>query len=391
MAVSKKQVVQDVHPDDLEAGGTAIEKMLSQVDVAAQMKDLKSQILETKSPSKRNTLVKRLKYIAALNKMDMAPEDAYMMRVMPVAPPLIRPPINMGGNRIEYADVNQLYRDHMLVNGALKDIKDIYPNEQLVNERKALYEGAKAVVGLGDAITGSSRGKQLQGFVKQISGNIGPKGGFFQSKLLSRKQDFSGRATIYADPTLEFNQAAIPEEMLWNLLKFHIIRDLVKNGYDYVTATKAWDTRNDAAKASFSRTVKNVPILGTRAPTLMRTNIGAWYAKPVQGKTIGINPLHLKYLAADFDGDATSWYAPMLPESIEEAKKVLTPSAHIYDYRKGHGIPLAEIGHEAIIGSTHMTEPDKTQEIKTFKTEAEVLDALKKGLISENTPIRLED
>ncbi|EJD68181.1 DNA-directed RNA polymerase subunit beta', partial [Bacillus sp. 916] len=164
-----------------------------------------------------------------------------------------RPSMQMGGNRIEYSDANVLYRDHMLVNNSLKDVKDFLPNDQLINERKALYDGAKAVFGLGDAITGSSRGKQLKGFVKQISGETGPKGGFFHSKLLSKKQDFSGRATIYAEPNLGFNEVAVPKDQLWTMYEFHIIRDLVRNGYDYVTAKKAVENRDTAATNSFNK------------------------------------------------------------------------------------------------------------------------------------------
>jgi len=47
-------------------------------------------------------------------------------------------------------------------------------------------------------------------------------------------------------------------------------------------------------------------------------------------------------------------------------------------------------GHEAIVGSTYMTEPDTTQEVREFSSEEDVLNALKEGAISENTPIPLK-
>jgi DNA-directed RNA polymerase subunit beta' len=212
----------DANVDDLVSGGEAIRQMLGSLDVSSQIKELKQQVLDTKSPSKRDSLIKRLRYLAGLQKLDIKPDQAYILHNMPVAPPIIRPAVQMGNNRIEFSDVNNLVRDHITVNNSLKGVKDILPNDQLINERKALYEGAKAVFGLGDAITGSSRGKQLKGYIKQISGETGPKGGLFHSKLLSRKQDFSGRATISANPDVGFNEAAVPIDMLWTMYESEI-------------------------------------------------------------------------------------------------------------------------------------------------------------------------
>jgi len=230
---------------------------------------------------------------------------------------------------------------------------------------------------------------EVKGYVRQISGTSGPKGGLFHSKILSKKLDFSGRGTIYAEPNLGFNEAAIPVDMIWTTYYFHILRDLVKQGFDFVSAKKAIEARNPSAQASFNKLIKQIPVLLNRAPTLMRTNITAHYPVPIKGKTIGINPLHLPFYAGDFDGDALSIQVPMTPEAIEEAKQKLLPDKHIFDYRKGVGNSMVYPGHEAILGSMHLTDPDMKQETVHFKTEAEALTALKAGIIKENTPITI--
>lgn len=383
------QKSQTIDTELLKVGGPAFEELLSHINLKNQYNGVHEEILATKSPSKRDTLIKKIKYLDGLLKNDLKPHEAFIIRNIPVAPPLARPTLVMGNNNIEYADANHLYRDHMLVNEAFKGIKDFLPNDQIVTERKAIYDGAKSVFGLGDAITGASRGKNLKGFIRQISGTSGPKQGFFHSKLLSKKLDFSGRGTIYAEPNLGFNEAAIPEDMIWVTYEFHIIRDLVKQGFDYVSAKKAVDSRNPAARASFSKLIKQIPVLLNRAPTLMRTNITAHYPIPVKGKTIGINPLHLPLYAGDYDGDALTLQVPMTPEAIEEAKTKLLPEHHIHDYRKGLNNSMVAPGHEAIIGSVHMTEPDHTQKAVHFNTEEDALAALKKGTIQENTPITI--
>ncbi len=387
--MAKETTKEDIHTDKLLVGGPAFEALLAKVDINKQFEGIKKEIKVTKSPSKKDDLIKKLKYLEGLRRADLKPQNAYILRNMPVAPPLTRPTMVMGNNKIEYADVNNLYRDHMLVNGSFKDIKDFLPNSQLTVERKALYDGAKAVFGLGDAITGASRGKNLKGYIRQISGTSGPKGGLFHSKLLSKKLDFSGRGTIYAEPNLGFNEAAIPEDMVWTTFDFHIMRDLVKNGFDFVTAKKAIAARNPMAQASMAKLIKQVPILLNRAPTLMRTNITAHYAVPIKGKTIGLNPLHLPLYAGDYDGDALTIQVPMTPEAVEEARNKLLPEHHIHDYRKGLGNSMVAPGHEAVVGSVHMTEPDETQATVHFRTEEEALAAYKAGTIKENTPIKI--
>jgi DNA-directed RNA polymerase subunit beta' len=121
----------------------------------------------------------------------------------------------------------------------------------------------------------------------------------------------------------------------------------------------------------------------------MKTNITAHYPVPIEGSTIGLNPLHLPLYAGDYDGDALTVHVPMTPEAVEEAKTKFLPQHQVFDYRKGIGNSMIMPGHEAIIGSVYMTEPDMRQKIKTFKTEKEALDALKKGEITENTPIKI--
>lgn len=377
------------HDLDLKTGGSAVHDMLSMVDVKAQLAQLKEEIHKVKSISKRDDMIKQIKYLSSLEHADIRPEHSYIIHHMPVIPPVARPIIPKSGNRIEYADVNKLYQDHILTNNRFDEIKDDLEHSELVQQRSDLYDGAKAIMGVGEAITGSSRGNELKGFLKQIGGEGGPKTGLFQSKILSKKQDFSGRATIYAEPNLGFNEIACPEEMIWTMYKFHIIRDLVRSGYNYVEAKKAVEDRTTAAKASFSKLIKQIPIIANRAPTLMQSNVTAHYPVPIKGKTLGINPIHLPLYAGDFDGDALTVHVPMTPEAVEEAKKKLLPEHHIYDFRKGLGTSLIAPGHEAILGSMHLTDPDMSQETRTFKSEQEVLEALKRGEVKENTPIRI--
>jgi DNA-directed RNA polymerase subunit beta' len=375
--------------EDLLVSGHAFKEMLSHISLDKKMEQLRKDYKDAKSISKKDILMKQMKYVNGLKNTGLSPKEAFVISHMPVIPPEMRPATVMGGNRIEFADVNNLYRDHMTINGSLKDNVNLLPPEMLINERAEAYAGVKAIVGLGEAISPNSRGRSVKGLLRQVAGEGGPKTGLFHSKILSKKQDFSGRATIYAEPNLGFNEAAVPKDMLWDMYKFHMLRDLSKQGYDYVSSERAWNERTPSAETSFNKVIKQVPVLINRAPTLMKSNVTAVYPVAIKGTAMGINPIHLPLFSGDFDGDALSLYLPMSPEAVEEAKKKILPEHQIHDYRKGMNQSLVSPAHEAILGSMHLTDPDMTQEVVKFKTEQEALAALKAGTIKENTPIQI--
>lgn len=375
--------------DEVHYGGAAFTALFQSLDVDKHLHAAKNDALTGTSVAKRDKAVKRLKYLAGLKKLGMTPDRAYMIHNVAVLPPVARPVIVQGGGRLDYSDINNLYKDHMLINTPMKKALEDLPPEALTQQRKALYDGLKAISGLAEPISGASKGKGLKGLLIQVAGDGSPKGGLFHSKILSKKQDFSGRGTIYAEPRLGFNEMAIPKETLWTMYKFHVVRDLAKQGYSYVDAEKAYANRTDAATAVFGKVLKEVPIMANRNPTLMKSNISAFFPVPIEGSSIGVNPLHLPMFAGDYDGDALSLFLPMGPAAVKEAKEKLMPSKQIFDARMGYGESLIAPGHEAILGSVHLTEPDMSQKPQHFETEEHVLAALKAGHIEDNTPITI--
>ena len=389
---SLEEVVEALDEEEGSVGGNAFDEILNDMDVDKELDRTKKQYHETKSKTKKDEMVKKMKYLEGLRKEGYKkPGDAYMMRNMPVLPPVMRPVVDQGANKMEFSDVNRFYRDHLILNNSFKEVKDRLPPEMLTKERHDFYKGSKAIAGLGEAIDPQTKQKGLKGLLTQVSGSTGPKHGMFQDKLLSKKQDFSGRVTISAAPEVGFNEANIPKDQMWTMFKMHIIRDLVKNGYRYPEAKKAYEEKNQAAMNSFEKLRKHVPVVINRAPTLMRTNTMGVYGNPIEGKTLGLNILHLPGFAADFDGDAMSMYLPQTEEAIQETKDKMLPQHHINDARRGFGVPMFTPGHEAILGSVHLTEPDPDQPTVEFKSEREALNALKKGEIKENTPIKIKE
>lgn len=376
--------------EELMTGGEAFRELLGDIHAENHLNAYLEEYKNSKSMTKKNKLIKKIKYLKGLSDMGVKdPASAYTLKHIPILPPIMRPVLDKGGNRFDYSDINKLYKEMILANEGVDKIKDFSLNKDMHKQRAELYDSVKAVVGMGEAVGPQSRKQGLKGVMVQLTGEEGPKGGMFHSRVLKKNQDMSGRATIYAAPDVGFNEAKFPKEMMWTMFKMHMLREMVKNGMTLAEAKQAYDKRTLAAQNVFARLSKTIPIMLNRPPTLMKTNIMAMYGIPVEGKTIGLNILHLPGFAADFDGDALTTYVPMTQEAIEEAKEKLLPSKHLSDARKGFGYSMFAPGHEAILGSVHLTKPDMSKPVMKFKTEAEALEALKSGRIEDNQPIEI--
>ena len=385
----KKAATQD--PYGLLVGGEAFKAMLSHIHPETELRATSDMYKSTKAVAKKDVLAKRMKYLKGLVNTGLdKPESAYVIQHVPILPPVMRPVIDKGANNIEFGDLNKLYKEMILSDQeGVAGLKDILPASEMVSQRKGLYDSIKAVAGLGSATGPSSSKQELKGIIRAITGDEGPKMGMFHSRILKRNQDMSGRSTIYAAPDVGFNQAKFPKDMMWSMFKMHIIRELVRNGMRFPEAKVAYDNKTLAAQNMFNKLSKEIPIILNRPPTLMKTNEMAVYGIPIEEKTIGLNILHLPGYAADFDGDALMTYLPTTPEAIQEAKQKLLPSRHLSDARLGYGNSMFAPGHEAILGSVHLTRPNTDERVHDFKTESEALEALHAGKINDNTPIRI--
>lgn len=378
-------------------GGHAFRQMLSDINPDDELEILKDKVHGVKSASKKNEIIKRMKYLKGMSKQGFSnPADATLLNYIPIIPPVMRP-VSVSNGRSSVADVNELYKDLHLINhngvrGLTEQGNPAFLPE-LQNARADTYAAAKAIMAGGDPINFKNKQLGLKGLMTQIGGVGGPKTGLFQSKLLSKKQDISGRGTIYAAPDVGFNEAKFPREQLVTMYEPHIKRDLAQKGYNAADAKAAHaslytDNKHGAALASFNKMVESVPIILNRAPTLMKTNILALRAIPSDNKTIGINILHLPGFAADYDGDAMSTFAPVSPEAIQEARTKLMPENHLHDAKFDTGRAMYKPQHEAILGSMYMTQYDEGDAVE-FPTEQAALAALKAGEIKESTPIRI--
>jgi DNA-directed RNA polymerase subunit beta len=331
-----------------EKGAKHIQKELAKINMDQRLRDLRKSMKKKSGPQLDNDL-KQTKYLRALKDLDLTPDKAYVVSKIPVVPPVVRPILpGKGGQEIMYGDINPLYRDLIYINNQFKDVKKnkLLPDEEQ-NLRPALQEAVGAIYGTNDPVTQKSKARGHKGFLTAIAGTT-PKLGYFQSKLVSKTQDVSGRGTIVPDVTLGIDEVGIPEDMLWTMYEKFLVKRLVQNGYNLLGA----------------------------------------YPKLVPGKTIRINPFMEPSLSADYDGDAMNVHVPISTEAVKDATNMTLSNMLFSDKARDSLLVFPEM--EAIMGLSHATETDdKNTTPKKFKDKGEAMKAYYAGKIGLGTRVKI--
>lgn len=363
-------------------GGQALADRLNAIDVAGELERQKK-LLE-KGDLSRSALdmaVKKVKLLRALRESGLRPGDAYVLRVVPVTPPVARP-ITVGkSGDIMDADANLLYRDLILHNNSFKKVREAGLDGDVLREnRLALADRVGELTGMLAPSSPHLRGRNVKGALDIIAGDE-PKSGYFQRKVIYTKTNLSGRATITPDTTLGLDEVGLGEKAAWEMYKPFIIRNLVQMGYSPLQAREAAAERAPAARAVLLREMDKRPVIINRAPTLWRHGIMA--AKPVlrQGNNLHVNSLWEKSLNADYDGDAMQIHLPVSDEAVAEAEGMF-PSKQLFSDKKP-GDLLQMPTREPIIGlykaTANVGRPQAGARVHRFASEADAWRAYYQG------------
>ena len=367
-------------------GGEEVKKLLKEIDLDKKEAELFA-LTKTRKADGLDDVVKQLKYIRALRKLKMTPDQAYIVTKVPVLPPVYRPIIpGQGGQQILYGDLNPLYRDLLFVNAQAKEAKasKLLPDE-IKKVRVTLNAAVGAVYGMDDPITAKSRARGHKGVFTYIAGVTSPKEGYFQSKLMKRTQDVAGRGTIVPDSTLGMDQVGIPEDMLWTMYEKFLIKDLVSRGFPAIEAAKLVKDKHPTARESLLKETQNRPLMINRAPTLHRGSLIGAYPLPVPGKTIRINPFAEVLTNSDYDGDTMMIHVPIGDKAVDEVRGMTLSNLLFGDQRKKDLMVFPQ--HEAIMGLAYASTQDEKNKPVHFKNKAEAMAAYTAGKITLGTNV----
>ncbi len=332
--------------DDGTKGGAGIRRLLEGVNVESEIRKVRRKIPKARK-SELDNLNKKLRTLEALRRHKQTPAEAYMMKTVPIIPPMFRPIYPLPDGNLRVSPVNFLYRDVGLVNQKLgADIMDMLEDEdeEKIELRRDLYQGVAALQGLGSPI--KFYNQKVEGFLQAIKGEQN-KVGFFQSKVLSRTQDLTGRGTIVPEPNLGVDQVGLPEKMAWTLFQPFVMEALQRSGRTPGQSKTEIEEQSPIARRALDTVMAARLVHLNRAPSLHKFSVMAFQPVVVPGKAIRIPPLVVKGFNADFDGDAMSVHVPVMDAALKEARGMV-PSKHLLNPRD-NGIMLTP-GQESLTG-----------------------------------------
>lgn len=335
-------------------GGAAIEELLKKIDVDKDLKDYTKKALTAKG-AELDRLNKKIRYLTNIKKFRIRPEQAFMRKVVPVIPPKYRPIYTMPNGSVATSDVNYLYQNTGVINKMMGlEVMKYLPEKEKKEIRADLYKGVKAISGLENP---TIKGMERNGFIAEIAGPS-PKEGYFQRKILSKRQDLTGWATIIPEPDLGPDEVALPDHMSWKLFEPFIIKEMRKYGKSPLQAMEEVKRKTPWAKRIRELVMQDRKVILNRDPSLHKFSVMAFKPKVTEGKSIKIPPLVVKGFNADFDGDTMFVHVPISDEAVKEADKLL-PSRNLF--KPGFGDVMLLPQHEAQLGLYQLSKTPEGQ------------------------------
>ena len=317
-------------------GAEAIQEILRTTDWREVLQNLKEELEQTSSETKKKRLVKRINLIDAFvpdlddpNKVASKPEWL-ILNVLPVLPPDLRPLVPLDSGRFATSDLNDLYRRVINRNNRLKRLLELFAPDIIVrNEKRMLQEAVDSLLDngrRGRTVTGSNK-RPLKSLADMIKG----KQGRFRQNLLGKRVDYSGRSVIVVGPTLRLHQCGLPKRMALELFKPFIFQQLIeKEQAPTIKAAKLMVERDEPEVwDALEYVIREHPVMLNRAPTLHRLGIQAFEPILIEGKAIQLHPLVCAAFNADFDGDQMAVHVPLSLEAQLEARALMMSSNNI--------------------------------------------------------------
>ncbi len=373
-------------------GAEVIKELLSEIKLDELVNELKAGLESAGgSVQKRAKLIKRLRLAESLLSSNTEP-SWFIMDVLPVTPPDLRPMVQLDGGRFATSDLNDLYRRVINRNNRLLRLLEMGAPEIIVrNEKRMLQEAVDALIDNG------RRGRTVVGPnnrpLKSLSNIIEGKQGRFRQNLLGKRVDYSGRSVIVVGPQLKLNQCGLPKEMAIELFKPFVVNKLIERGLvqNIKSAKKKIERSEPVVWDILEEVVDGHPVLLNRAPTLHRLGIQAFEPTLVEGRAIQLHPLVCTAFNADFDGDQMAVHVPLSIEAQTEARMLMLATNNIL--APATGKPIITPSQDMVLGIYYLTIlKNQDTEIKGYYHDfLDAISALELGVIKLHDKIVVRD
>lgn len=379
---------------ELQAKGKGPKKLharLAALDIDKEIQTVKAGL---KDPKIRGAALNRLnfRYKALINVKESGKSltDAWFMKAVPVVPPVFRTQGTLPDGSLKNNPLNTLYKRIGQVNMSLQagDKKNV-PYGSTLDTRAALFEELSNLFGTGpkskkvldsDHRSGKE-GRPVPGILHTLAGEQ-PKDGFFQDKMIGKKQDFTARATIVADPNLSVDEIGVPEKIALELFRPMVARRLMQVHRDpaKVPEVHRMISRKDPiAIKALEQELKDRPVLMKRDPVLHQYGLVGQRVKLTKTNAIRVSPLILPPIGGDVDGDTVALFVPLSPEAVEETRRIMPSQRRL---SASSGDVLYKPANESALGLHRMSLPRGNKRALKFKDTKAAEDAFQTNRIA---------
>ncbi len=373
-------------------GAEVIKDLLAEIKLDELANEIRGELdAAGGSVQKRAKLIKRLRLVESLIESGTEP-TWFIMDVLPITPPDLRPMVQLDGGRFATSDLNDLYRRVINRNNRLLRLLEMGAPEIIVrNEKRMLQEAVDALIDNG------RRGRTVVGPnsrpLKSLSNIIEGKQGRFRQNLLGKRVDYSGRSVIVVGPQLSLNQCGLPKEMAIELFKPFVVNKLIERGLvqNIKSAKKKIERSEPIVWDILEEVVDGHPVMLNRAPTLHRLGIQAFEPILVEGRAIQLHPLVCTAFNADFDGDQMAVHVPLSIEAQAEARMLMLATNNIL--APATGKPIITPSQDMVLGIYYLTIlKDENAPIKGyFHDYMDAISALESGIVKLHDKIVVRD
>jgi len=373
-------------------GGAALKTLLDEIDLAALIAKLTTEVLEAKGQREKK-LLKRLKMLEGMAVAGIKP-NSLALTILPVIPPDLRPMVQLTGGRFATSDLNDLYRRVINRNNRLKKLIGLNAPEVIRrNEMRMLQEAVDALIdnsaAKGNRAVNATGGRRR---LKSISDMLKGKQGRFRQNLLGKRVDYSGRSVIVVGPKLHIHECGLPKQMALELFKPFIISWLIRNehAYNIRSASRLIESGDALVWDALDAVIEGKYVLLNRAPSLHRLSIQAFQPKLVEGKAIQLHPLVANGFNADYDGDQMAVHLPLSDNAQREARELMSATNNLL--KPADGVPVLNIGQDVVLGNYYLTyeKPSaQTKEVKAYSSVYEAEMAYDDKKLQLQSPIRV--
>lgn len=324
---------------------------------------------------------------------EFARPDWFILTVLPVPPPHVRPSVIQNG-RESKDDLTYKLGDIVKVNEMLRKFEYEGKPDHILSELADLLQ-YHIVTLMDNEIPGQPAATQRMSHktLKSIRQRLVGKAGRVRGNLMGKRVDFSARTVITGDPNISIDEVGVPMSIAMNLTypetvtRFNIKRlsELIKNGPNEHPGAKSI-IRHDGQEIDlrFVKRAQDISlemgyvverhindgdvVLFNRQPSLHKMSIMGHKVRIMPYSTFRLNLSVTSPYNADFDGDEMNLHVPQSVETRAEAlglmmvpKQIVTPQSHR---------PVIGIVQDTLLGCYKFTHRD------VFLTKDEVMNLL---------------